>query len=251
MDSPAADPRILVDVENVSFSFGARLVLEDVSLPILEGDFLAIIGPNGSGKTTLLKIILGLLEPDRGRVLIQGRPAAEFADRHLIGYIPQKATHFDPIFPASVREVVRMAVRRTGLPRRAEDAAVRSALDVVGLGGYERRRIGALSGGEQQRVFIARAIVNRPRILFLDEPTSGVDAATQKGFYELLDFLNSGQGITIVLVTHDIGIVDKHVNRVACMNQRLVYHGSHEEFCSAELARGLVTGGDHLVLHRH
>jgi zinc transport system ATP-binding protein len=250
MDSPAADPRILVGVENVSFSYGPRLVLEDVSLPIAEGDFLAVIGPNGSGKTTLLKIILGLLRPDRGRVLFQGRPA-ESVDRRLIGYIPQKATHFDPIFPVSVREVVRMSVRRHGPSRRAEDESVRSALDVVGLSGFEKRRIGALSGGEQQRVFIARAIVGRPRILFLDEPTAGVDASTQKDFYALLDFLNSRQGITIVLVTHDVGIVDRRVNRVACLNQRLVYHGSHEEFCSSELDRGRIAGGDHLVLHRH
>jgi zinc transport system ATP-binding protein len=144
-----------------------------------------------------------------------------------------------------------MAVSRSGLSRREEDAAVRAALEVVGLAGLERRRIGLLSGGEQQRVFIARAIVRKPRILFLDEPTAGVDAGTQKDFYALLDFLNSGQGMTIVLVTHDIGIVDKHVNRVACLNQRLVYHGTHDEFCSAELAQELVTGGDHLVLHRH
>jgi len=251
MDSRAAERPILIDVENVSFSYGGRLVLEDITLPIREGDFLAVIGPNGSGKTTLLKIILGLLEPGRGQVRILGRPASEFGDRHLIGYIPQRATHFDPIFPASVREVVGMAVSRSGLSRREEDAAVRAALEVVGLAGLERRRIGLLSGGEQQRVFIARAIVRKPRILFLDEPTAGVDAGTQKDFYALLDFLNSGQGMTIVLVTHDIGIVDKHVNRVACLNQRLVYHGTHDEFCSAELAQELVTGGDHLVLHRH
>jgi zinc transport system ATP-binding protein len=251
MDSPAADAPILIDVQGVSFSFGSRLVLEDVSLPIRERDFLAIIGPNGSGKTTLVKIILGLIVPDRGRVMILGRPSADFGDRSLLGYIPQKATHFDPLFPASVREVVGMAVRRSGRGRKEEEGAVSAALGVVGLAGFERRRIGALSGGEQQRVFIARALVRRPRLLFLDEPTAGVDAATQADFYGLLGRLNRDQGITIVLVTHDIGIIDKHVNRVACLNRKLVYHGSHAEFCSAELARGLVAGGDHLVLHRH
>lgn len=251
MASPASEPRALIDVENVSFSYGGRLILEDVSLPVQEGDFLAVIGPNGSGKTTLLKIILGLIEPDRGRVRIMGRPPVEFRERHLIGYIPQKATHFDPIFPASVREVVGMTVRRTGMSRREEDEAVRAALDVVGISGLERRRIGALSGGEQQRAFIARALVRRPRILFLDEPTAGVDAETQREFYGLLDRLNREQGITIVLVTHDIGVVDKHVTRVACLNRRLVYHGTHEEFCSGEFDSGRTGTGDHLVLHRH
>ncbi len=249
MASPAGEPRILVQVEDVWFSYGGRVVLEDVSLPVQEGDFLAVIGPNGSGKTTLLKIILGLLEPERGRVLILGRPPREFRDRGLIGYIPQKATHFDPIFPASVREVVEMAVRRRGMSRKAEDDAVRAALEVVDMTGLERRRIGALSGGEQQRAFIARAIVRNPKILFLDEPTAGVDAATQKDFYGLLDRLNSGQGITIVLVTHDMAVVDKHVNRVACLNRRLVYHGTHAEFCSGEIGAG--TGDGHLIMHRH
>jgi zinc transport system ATP-binding protein len=251
MDSHADEPGILIDVVNVSFAYGARLVLEDVNLPIFERDFLAIIGPNGSGKTTLLKIILGLLEPYRGAVRILGQPIAELRDRRLIGYIPQKATHFDPIFPVSVREVVAMAVRREGLSRRAEDLAIREALDVVGLSRHMRRRIGALSGGEQQRVFIARAIVRRPRLLFLDEPTAGVDAGTQKEFYGLLDLLNREHGMTIVLITHDIGVVDKHVTRVACLNRRLVYHGTHEEFCSSAIAPTLVAGGDHLVLHRH
>jgi len=251
MASPAAESPILIEVENVTFSYGGRMVLEDVSFPVRERDFLAVIGPNGSGKTTLLKIILGLLAPDSGRVRIMGLAPAEFRERHLLGYIPQKATHFDPIFPASVREVVAMALRRTGMSRRAEEEAVRAALAEVGISGLDRRRIGSLSGGEQQRAFIARALVRNPRILFLDEPTAGVDAATQADFYGLLDRLNRGPGITIVLVTHDMGVVDKHVNRVACLNRRLVYHGTHAEFCSAELAQGLVAGGDHLILHRH
>ena len=103
---------------------------------------------------------------------------------------------------------------------------------------HRNRRIGRLSGGQQQRVFIARAIVQRPRILFLDEPTAGVDAETQDRFYDLLGTLNATEGITIVLVTHDIGIVNKHVNRVACLNQRLVYHGTHEEFCRSGRPEG-------------
>jgi zinc transport system ATP-binding protein len=250
MASPAAESPVLIDVESVSFSYGSRLVIEDVSLPIREKDFLAVIGPNGSGKTTLLKLILGLLRPDRGSIRILGVPVSEFRDRHLLGYIPQKATHFDPVFPASVREVVGMGLRKTGIPRSGEDSAIRSALDVVGLAGAARRRIGLLSGGEQQRVFIARAIVRGPRILFLDEPTTGVDAGTQEDFYGLLDLLNK-QGMTVVLITHDIGVVDKHVTRVACLNQRLVYHGTHDEFCGAENIRQLVAGANHLVAHRH
>jgi zinc transport system ATP-binding protein len=248
----AADPDVLVGVEGLTFSYGFRPVLEDISLSIRKGDFLAMLGPNGSGKTTLVKLIIGLLKPDRGRIVLFGKQASEFRDWPEIGYVPQKATHFDPLFPASAREVVAMALRSTrGVSRRGEEDAVRSALALVGMDEHRNRTIGRLSGGQQQRVFIARAIVSRPRILFLDEPTAGVDAGTQEHFYDLLGTLNTREGITIVLVTHDIGIVNKHITKVACLNQRLIYHGTHEEFCRSDAVEAMLAGGHHLVSHRH
>jgi len=250
MDSAAADRPPLLEVEHVSFRYGLSPVLIDVSLTIREGDFLAIIGPNGSGKTTLLKIILGLLKPEAGRILFRGRDIAAGGERPKIGYIPQKATHFDPLFPASVREVVSMAFQPAGR-RRGAEAAIRHALEVVGMEDAIDRRIGRLSGGQQQRVFIARSIVDKPQALFLDEPTTGVDAGTQDLFYELLDRLNTREGITIALITHDIGIVDRHVTQVACLNQRLVYHGSHAEFCRSDTLKEMLAGGHHLVSHAH
>jgi zinc transport system ATP-binding protein len=252
---PAADTDPLVRVANVSFAFGFRRVLEDVSLDLGRGDFLALLGPNGSGKTTLVKIILNLLRPEHGEVRLMGRPAAEFQEWERVGYVPQKATHFDPTFPASAREVVAMALRSSRaagrLPRREQEEAIRRALDLVGMDEHRDRPIGRLSGGQQQRVFIARAIVTEPGLLFLDEPTAGVDAENQERFYDLLGRLNTAQGITIVLVTHDIGIVNKHVSRVACLNQRLIYHGTHEDFCSSDAIEAMLAGGHHLVSHRH
>ncbi len=115
----------------------------------------------------------------------------------------------------------------------------------------KHRRIGSLSGGQQQRVFIARAIVNEPHILFLDEPMTGVDSGTQEHFYDMLDKLNREDGITIVLITHEIGIINRHVNRVACLNQRLIYHGTHEDFCRSEAFKKMLAGGHHLISHRH
>jgi len=244
----------LVRAENISFSYGGPRVLEDVSLTISRGDFLALLGPNGSGKTTLVKIILGLLRPSAGRVFIKSCPVEEFEDWPKIGYVPQKATHIDPFFPASVKEVVAMALfsrKRAGWgSRRDEEKTITEALRSVGMEDFGRRPVGRLSGGEQQRVFIARAIVTAPELLFLDEPTTGVDAVTQERFYGMLERLNNDLAITIVLVTHDIGIVTKHVNRVACLNQRLVYHGSHEDFCRSEAFKAMLAAG-HLVSHRH
>ncbi len=249
-----SERRELVRVREVSFSYDTVPVLEDVSFSIFRGDFLALLGSNGSGKTTLVKIILGLLKPRRGRVFLMERPLEEFDAWSKIGYVPQKATHIDPMYPASVREVLAMALLsgRKHLAARRSDpaAAIDLALKRVGMEPYRNRPIGSLSGGQQQRVIIARAIVNKPELLFLDEPTAGLDAATQETFYELLHGLNKDQEITIVLVTHDIGIVNKHVSKVACLSQKLVYHGSHEDFCGSEAFREMLASG-HLISHTH
>lgn len=255
MDSAATETKALVSVKNLSFSYGTIPVLKDVTFPIYRRDFLSIIGPNGSGKTTLIKIILGLLKPSQGEVRILGKPVEEFSDWGKIGYVPQKATHIDPFFPVSVKEVVAMSLfssRKFPRSKKQQDEdAIKNALRQVGMESFKSWRIGNLSGGQQQRVFISRAIVNEPDILFLDEPTAGVDAETQEHFYKMLDDLNKKQGITIVLITHDIGIVNKHVNKVACINQRLVYHGSHSEFCSSQAFKEMLATGNHLVSHRH
>jgi len=245
----------LVSVEAVSFAYSGHPVLSDISFEIREGEFLAVLGPNGSGKTTLLKLILGLLRPDQGGIRLMNRPVDEISDRASIGYVPQKATHIDPFFPASVREVVGLGLSSVrpwdAAGKKKEDAAVRGALAQVGMEEHLRRRIGSLSGGQQQRVFIARAIVNRPRLLLLDEPTAGVDPETVEHFYDMLGRLNREEDITIALVTHDIGIVDRNVNKVACLNRTLIYHGSHEEFCRSQAFRDLLSGGHHLVSHKH
>jgi zinc transport system ATP-binding protein len=251
----AGEPMDLIVLRGVSFRYDGAPALVDIDLTIREGDFLAIIGPNGSGKTTLVKVALGLLEPSSGSVEVFGKPLKEFSDWRKIGYVPQKATHIDPFFPASVEEVVGMALMSNRRPRarsgRAGRGEILRALDDVGMADYGKWAIGRLSGGQQQRVFIARALVTSPRILFLDEPTTGVDTETQTSFYDMLDRLNSREGLTIVLVTHDIGIVNKHVTSVACLNQRLVYHGSHEDFCRSGVFRDMVTRGDHFISHEH
>lgn len=244
----------LIRLEKVSFRYGSIPVLEEVNFSVGQGDFVAILGPNGSGKTTLVKLILGLLRPTGGRLFLMGRPVEQFIDWSEIGYVPQKATSVDPLFPASAREVVAMAFLpgrlALGPGKREEDRAVELALERVGMIAFRNRPIGSLSGGQQQRVFIARAIVNAPRLLFLDEPTAGVDSATQELFYDMLHTLNEEQRITIILVTHDIGIVNRHITKVACLNQRLVFHGSHAEFCRSDAFKTMLQSG-HLVSHTH
>lgn len=255
MDSAVSEEAPLVSVNSVSFSFGTTKVLLDVTFSINPGDFMAIIGPNGSGKTTLLRIITGIIRPGKGSVRLLGEDIEAFNQWEKIGYVPQKATNIDSLFPVSVKEVVAMGLLSSKqfprFVRKRDEEAIDQALEHVNLKDYRNRRIGELSGGQQQRVFIARAIVNRPLILFLDEPTTGVDAETQERFYSMLGTLNQANKITIAIITHDLGIVNKRVNKIACLNQSLVFHGTHDDFCNSAVVQDLLRGEYHLVCHRH
>lgn len=247
-----------VSIQGLWVCRGGHPVLEEINLEIDRGDFLGLIGPNGGGKSTLLKAMLGLIEPDRGSVRIFGVSPKEA--RMRVGYLPQKAT-FDQSFPVRVLDVVLMGrFMRAGLLRRysREDlAAARHALEAVGMAHLQGREIGELSGGEQQRVFVARSIVSDPELLLLDEPTAGVDVSQQTEFYDLLSRLNSRMNTTIVLVSHDVTAISRHVNKIACLNQRLYYHGSGELTpedieraygCPVEM---IAHGTPHRVLREH
>ncbi len=224
----------IIEVDHVSFSYGREAVLKDITLQIHEGDYLGLIGPNGAGKTTLLKIMLGLLTPLQGTVRLFGEDIKKFKRWSDIGYVPQKATNFDINFPATVEEVVLMGrYGKRGLFHRTtnEDRkVVRQSLEHVALQDYKDRLIGDLSGGETQRVFIARALATEPKIIFLDEPTTGVDAKTQDEFYALLRKLNQELGLTLVLISHDIEKITQEVMHIACIDHTLVCHMSPEEF---------------------
>ena len=214
-----------IRLRDVGYAYGGAAVLQSVDLRLDEGDFLGIIGPNAGGKTTLLKIILGLLAPDTGTVEVFGQPPAE--NRGVIGYVPQYA-RFDASFPIDVLDTVRMG--RLGIGRRESARqsreAARAALDGVGLSGMAGEQIGQLSGGQLQRVLIARALASEPRILLLDEPTASADTRSGRSVYELLERLSDR--MTIVLVSHDIGVISRYVKTIACLNVRLHYHHSRE-----------------------
>ena len=242
----------VVRVEDVSFAYGDQPAVRDVSLTIEAGDFLGLIGPNGSGKTTLLHLMLGLLEPDAGRIELFGEPVAAFEDGERIGYVSQRATDRGGTMPVTVREVVTMGrFPHAGRGRlTSEDRAlVEEALETVGLADLARRRINELSGGQTQRAFIARALASEADLLALDEPTVGVDADSRDEFYHLLDSLNA-EGITIVLIEHDIGVVTDRADHVACINTELFHHGETESFVESDaLAEAYGTGGR--VHHHH
>ncbi|MCQ8893759.1 MAG: ABC transporter ATP-binding protein [Methanolinea sp.] len=217
-----------MEVRNVSYWRGKEQVLNNVSLVVREGDFYALIGPNGGGKTTLLKIILGLYAPSSGTVRIWGEPP--WKGRERIGYVPQFRT-FDFSYPITVREMVlsgRLS-RICGAWKRfttADRRAVEEVLERLALAPLADRPIASLSGGEQQRAILARALVGKPDILLLDEPTVFIDAPTEVQFFDLLDDLR--ESLTILLVSHDIGVISRRVTRVACLNRTLHTHDTPE-----------------------
>lgn len=217
----------VVKLENIWVNYNSTPVLEAVNLSIQSDDFLGVIGPNGGGKTTLLKVILGLITPNHGKVTVLGKSAIK--SRKQIGYVPQ-TTIYDRNFPINVWDVVLMGrYGSTGLLKRygKEDKdAANNALVTMDIANLKNRQIGKLSGGEQQRVLIARALVSEPKLLLLDEPTASVDPAMQTEFYEILNQLK--KQIAIVLVSHDISAVSIYVSKIACLNRQLFYHGSKE-----------------------
>lgn len=217
----------VVKLDDVWVHYHKAPVLKGITMSIESHDFLGVIGPNGGGKTTLLRVLLGLVQPSQGQVLVLGDSPEK--TRRRIGYVPQHNL-FDHDFPINVWDVVLMGRNgRAGLFARynAEDKlAAEEALRIVQMLEHRNQQIGSLSGGEQQRVFIARALVTDPALLLLDEPTASVDPVMQTEFYEMLDNLKSS--MAIVLVSHDISAVSIHVDKLACLNQELFHHGSSE-----------------------
>ena len=247
----------IVTIKNLDFSYikGVK-VLDGVNLVIQPRDFLGLIGPNGGGKTTLLKIILGLLQLDKGTIKVFNQEPA--AARGQIGYVPQYAK-IDLDYPINTLEVVLMGLlgNKKILQRfnSQDKEQALGALAKVGMKDLAKKQIGELSGGQRQRVLIARALVREPKLLILDEPTSSVDTKAGSDFFELLKKLN--RNIAIIVVSHDIGMISPYINKVACLNNTLYYHDSSEinealiesgYKCDIEL---LGHGIPHRVLKKH
>jgi zinc transport system ATP-binding protein len=218
----------VICLHNVSFAYDTRQALSHITLHVKRGSTLGVIGPNGGGKSTLMKLMLGTLQPDEGDITVLGRdPRAACADGSLVGYVPQRHV-LDWSFPITVRQVVTLGLigRKNffGGFTKPQRAQVTQVLHAVEMDRLADQPIGGLSGGQQQRVFIARALVNQPQILFLDEPTTGIDQAGQEKFLALLDTLKQQFHLTLVMVSHDLRSVIASCDRVACLNHNLHYH---------------------------
>ncbi len=227
----------LVSVDNVSLSLGGRQVLDQVSLHIDTGEIVTIVGPNGSGKSTLLRVIIGALTPQTGQVTRQ--------KGLKIGYVPQKL-HIDPTLPLTVR-------RFLSLPKRVSDAAAHAALEDAGAGHLCQHQMTSLSGGQFQRVLLARALLMEPDLLILDEATQGLDQPGSADFYSQIETLRHKKGCAVLMVSHELHVVMAASDRVICLNGHVCCHGAPEHVASAPEYRALFGTGTHgaLALYRH
>jgi zinc transport system ATP-binding protein len=220
----------MIEVSNLSFSYQGTPVLENIGFSVGAGEFVALIGANGTGKSTLLRLLLGELQPQGGEIRLFGEDIRRFREWHKIGYVPQDSVSLAEGFPASVLEAVTLSLyRETGrfrLPGRREREKALAALAQVGMGEHSRRLIGTLSGGQIQRVMIARVLAAGSGLLLLDEPTSGMDPESTERFYGLLKGL-AGDGMTVLLVTHDLARAGHYVNRTLCLDEDSAMHLYH------------------------
>ncbi len=238
----------VIEIDNLSFSYGSHAVLRDVNLRIEAGEFVCMLGPNGGGKTTLLRLILGLLRPDHGTIRVLGGEPRETCSQ--MGYVPQQS-QFDTSFPVSVLDVVLMGrLGRSGgigPHSRADLKAADAALDEIRMADLRKRPFSDLSGGQRQRVLIARALSAEPELLLLDEPTSSLDVGVEQEFQQLLAGL--AERMTIVLVSHDIGFVTEQVGKVVCVNRAVAVHPTAS--LTGDVMRDLYGQDIRLVRHDH
>ncbi len=242
----------VIEAHNVTVKYGNSIILDDISFNIAVGTFTGLIGPNGAGKTTLIKTILGLIKPTKGSITVHGQTAGK--SHNMTAYVPQTSTT-EHKMPVTVEEVVMMGrIAKIGIGKRAsaEDrTAVRETMEIVGISSLAKKYFNDNSGGERQKVLIARAIAGDPRLLLLDEPTTGVDTVGEESFYEMLDKFRNELKMTILMVSHDIGVVHGKVDNIICLNRKLFCHDTPEHALKDGVLENAYGADMELFMHNH
>ncbi|MEA2099562.1 MAG: metal ABC transporter ATP-binding protein [Campylobacterota bacterium] len=246
----------IFDVKNLNFSVSGQHILSNISFEIFNSEYIAIIGPNGGGKTTLIRMLLGLESPTNGDIKLFGKKLKDFKEWDKIGFVPQRASHVDANFPATVQDIVNMGrtSKRALFSSMSKDdkEIVEDSMIKMGVLDLKDKMVGTLSGGQRQRVMIARALASKPKILILDEPNTGVDMVSQKNFYALLGKLNKEENITIVFITHDIGVIADDIGRLFTINQKAIICNEPKKAMSCKDMSELYGIDAHLIHnHRH
>jgi zinc transport system ATP-binding protein len=246
----------IVSAANLFFSYPMDEVLSDVTFSVDKGDYVGLAGPNGAGKTTLIKILLGLLKEYRGKIELFGQQLPLFNEWRRIGFLPQRVNVFNPLFPATAKEVVGLGLlSQKTFPKRvapADEAKIEEALEAMDISDLKNKIAGELSGGQQQRLFLARALVSSPELLILDEPSTALDPRSAESFFELIRKLNKEKGLTVIMVTHDIGQIGEYADKLLYLEKKIVWYGRFKDFCeSEEMTRYFGRFSQHLICHQH
>jgi len=236
----------IIHIDDLTFRYDGIDVISNITFAVEKGTYLGIVGPNGSGKSTLIKNILGILQPEQGRVELFGTPLGIFRQWEKIGYLPQRLSALNTHFPGTVEEIVQM-----GLPKKDADA-LKHTLEMMAIGHLASRLIGELSYGEQQRAMLARALMRRPELLIFDEPTTALDPETREMFYSLTDRMSRNDGTTVILVTHDIGVIGQYAHNLLYLDKKVIFSGTFSDFCSSRDMAGIFgPSSQHIICHQH
>jgi zinc transport system ATP-binding protein len=246
----------IIQADNLSLSYGQSEVLKNISFSIEKGDFVGLAGPNGAGKTTLVKALLNLIPLNNGQITLFGKKHTEFSTWSRIGYLPQKNSTINNLFPATVSEIVALGLlaqkkwpKRITPQDRAQADAILKDLGILGL---KAKMFSDLSGGQQQRVLLARALVSNPEVLIFDEPSTALDPESRESFFSLMEHFNKQHQITIILITHDTSYIGKYANKLLYIDKELVYFGNFASFCQSEKMNSYFGKYEqHLICHQH
>jgi len=247
---------IIIEAKHISVLYGQTEALSDVSFAIERGDFVGLAGPNGAGKTTLVKILLGLIPFSKGTIELFGKPQRQFRDWNKIGYLPQKDSTINTLFPATVNEIVLLGLlSQKKWPKRItvrDENIVRTTLQELEIHDLKKRMFSELSGGQQQKVLLARALVSKPEILIFDEPSTALDPGSRKEFFLLIQKLNKEKGTTIILITHDTGYIGQYANTLLYIDRTVIHFGDISEYCTSQKTHpSFEKIDDHIIWHQH
>ena len=246
----------IVEIKNLSVRYGVTEALSNISCQIEKGDFVGLVGPNGGGKTTLAKAILGLTPITTGKISLFSQAIGVFGDYKKIGYLPQKHTGINPLFPATAAEVIFLGALSTKKwPKKINQndwRKVDGLCESLGLTNLKDKLISELSSGQQQKVMLARALICEPELLILDEPSTALDPVSRKQFFARLKELNSQKQTTIILITHDTGYIGEYANKLLYIDRKLVFFGNIADFCtSGKIESCFEKSNKHIIWHQH
>jgi zinc transport system ATP-binding protein len=246
----------ILSIKDLSFSYNSTEVLSGISFAIEKGDYIALAGPNGAGKTTLVRLILRLESKQRGTIELFGEALEDFNEWDRIGYLPQEVNVFNPLFPATVKEVVGLGLlSHKSFPRkfaRSDEARIIKALELMDIAPLKDKLVGELSGGQQQRVFLSRALVSDPELLILDEPSTALDPKTREQFFALAGKLNKDKGVTLIIITHDTAHIGQYAAKLLYLDKQVIFYGGFADFCqSKEMEKFFGPFSQHLICHQH